>query len=147
MIKKKTENHEKFRKSINDEFPFTDVDEFPLKSLSNLAIFSQQNDDKLYPYFLCANSNSYIVEYLKNCKSFKELFYITVYFHSLDKFLTKDLMTLHKAKMKTYLTDLDPKTNFKELLMVWQINYKYRLQMQNIVNKISKIFINFCSRF
>lgn len=97
---------------------FTDMEEFPLKSLSNLAIFSQENDDKIYPYFLCANGTSHIIKYLNKCDSFQELYYVTLYYDSLHILLTKDIMTVHKAKMKTFLTYIDPQINLNELLMV-----------------------------
>ncbi|XP_055311762.1 uncharacterized protein LOC129574190 isoform X2 [Sitodiplosis mosellana] len=107
-----------------------DLDDFPLKSLSNLAIFSQQNDDRVYPYLLCADSNSHMIKYLKNCDNFQDLYYITLYFESLDRFLTKELMTMHKAKMKAYLKDLDPQINFKELLTMLTF-YRKHMSFKN----------------
>lgn len=99
-------------------FYISDLNEFPLKSLSNLAIFSKQNDSSLFPYMFCADGTSHILKYLANCKRLEDLYYVTIYLKNLHILLTKDIMTEHKIKVKDLLIDIDPKANFKELLMV-----------------------------
>lgn len=97
---------------------FSDPEEFPLKSLSNLAIFARQNDDKIYPYLFCADGSTHIMRHLEKISSIRELYYVTFYFDSLYVLITRELMTAHKAKAKQLLPVIKPKDCLEELLTV-----------------------------
>lgn len=93
-------------------------EEFSLKSLSNLAIFARENEEKIYPYIFCADGNSHIVKHLEKTSNIQELYYITIYLDKLQAMITKDLMKMHKAKAKHLLPAIEPKDSIPELLAV-----------------------------
>lgn len=95
-----------------------DQNEFPLKSLSNLAIYSRENDSSLFPYIFCADGTSHILKHLTECKRLEELYYVTIYLRNLNILLTKDIMAEHKTKVRQLLDGIDPKAHFKELFTV-----------------------------
>lgn len=94
------------------------MSEFPLKSLSNLAIFSRENDTHMHPPLFCADGTSHIIKHLNKCDNIRDLYYITAYFENLHVMLTKELMSRHKAKMKQFLCEIDPKANLRELFAI-----------------------------
>lgn len=96
-----------------------DLHEFPLQSLSNLAIYSRENEISLFPYLFCANGTSHILKYLSETETLQELVYVTLYLENLQMLLTRDIMTEHKTKMKDLLNGIDAKTNLNELFTVF----------------------------
>lgn len=97
---------------------FTDFSEFPLIPLVNLAIFAKENDNQIYPYFLCIDGIPHIFTHLNECKNLQELYYITKYLKNLNMLITKDIMTLHKSKMKLFLSN-PSEANRAELFAVF----------------------------
>lgn len=102
-----------------------DLNVFPLKSLSNLAIYSRENDDSIFAYTFCADGTSHILNYLVRSQKLQDLHYVTVYLDNLNLLLTKEIMSMHKTKVKDFLNDIDPKKSFKEIFTV--SHFKYRV--------------------
>lgn len=100
-----------------------DLDEFPLKSLANLAIYSRENDDSIYPYTFCADGTSHILKYLAQSRTLQDVHYVTVYLHNLYLLLSREIMVEHKMKVKDLMDGIDPKTSHKEIFTVMSLHY------------------------
>lgn len=112
---------------------------FPLRSLSNLAIYSRENDDSLFPYNFCVDGTSHILKYLANSQKLQDLHFVTVYLDNLKLLLTKEIMSLHKMKVKNLLNDIDPKASHREIFTVCKIKSIFKcLNPKKILN------MNFC---
>ncbi|XP_031637600.1 uncharacterized protein LOC116350029 [Contarinia nasturtii] len=105
-----------------------DLKEFPLIPLTNLAIYAHENQDKVYPHYLCAQANSHVLEHLSKCENFQDFHYVTLCFKSLSTLCTKEFLSIHKEKMKIFLEDrsFDTKANLRGLFEVLNFYNLYR---------------------
>lgn len=110
-----------------------DLNVFPLKSLANLAIYSRENDDLLFPYIFCADGTSHILKHLAESQKIQDLHYVTVYLDNLHLLLTKEIMSMHKTKIKDLMNDIDPKRSHKEIFTVISI-YTLSFHMESNFN-------------
>lgn len=90
----------------------------PLLPLTNLAIFSKQHSNQMYPYSFCAEGTSHILLHLNECRNIYDLYLITIYIWEMRKLFSEEVLNMHVSKMRSLLMEVDPQQNLKELLRV-----------------------------
>lgn len=88
----------------------------------------------------CADGTSHILKYLAESQKLQDLHYVTVYLDNLYMILTREIMGLHKMKVKDLLNDIDPKTSHKEIFAVKTIYFV--LFLWNSILFESLLFVN-----
>lgn len=89
----------------------------------------------------CADGTSHILKYLAESQTLQDLHYVTIYLDNLYMILTREIMGLHKMKVKDLLNDIDPRTSHKEIFAVRTIYFV--LFLWNSILFESLLFVSF----
>lgn len=83
----------------------------------------------MFPYLLCVDGMSHITNHLQECNNLLDLYYIAEFLSILRKFFTKDILSIHKEKLKIFLKFTEHSLDDAKILVAVRIDKHLILQI------------------